>query len=177
MELQVEGKNLEIRKSWQEKIEEERKRLDRHHPGLVHNLRITIEDTSAHRTGGFELSVVAGIPSDTVVVKRKGTNAKQMLVDAFDTLGLQLKEVQRKRRQKEKVSEAGEVGGSLGVIKSLFPFESYGFIAATSGQEVYFHENALKDLTMAQLTEGDRVHFGQGEGDKGPTASWVKAVK
>jgi len=177
MELQVEGKNLEIRKSWQDKIEEERKRLDRHHPGLVHNLRVTIEDTSAHREGGYELAVVAGIPSDTVVVKRKGTNAKQMLVDAFDTLGLQLKEVQRKRRQKEKVVETTGAAGSVGVIKSLFPFESYGFIAAAGGQEVYFHENALKDLTMAQLAEGDQVQFGEGEGDKGPTASWVKAVK
>ena len=65
----------------------------------------------------------------------------------------------------------------MGTIKSLFPYESYGFLMTLDGQEVYFHENALKDVTMAQLAEGDEVRFGEGEGDKGPTAAWVKLVK
>ena len=72
MELQVEGRNLEIRKVWQEKIEEEKGRLDRHHPGLVHHLRISIEETAGHKAGGHEVRMVASIPNDTVVVKRKG---------------------------------------------------------------------------------------------------------
>ncbi|HIJ89747.1 MAG: cold shock domain-containing protein [Desulfobulbaceae bacterium] len=177
MELQVEGRNLEIRKAWQEKIEEEKGRLDRHHPGLVHHLRISIEETAGHKAGGHEVRMVASIPNDTVVVKRKGETVRPLLVDAFDTLGLQLKELQRKRRQTVKEPEGAAVGPAMGTIKSLFPYESYGFLMTMDGQEVYFHENALKDVTMAQLTEGDEVRFGVGEGDKGPTAAWVKLVK
>lgn len=30
---------------------------------------------------------------------------------------------------------------------------------------------------MQQLVEGDQVRFGEGEGDKGPTATWVKPAK
>ncbi|MDG4475851.1 HPF/RaiA family ribosome-associated protein [Thiovibrio frasassiensis] len=177
MELQVEGRNLEIRKAWQDKIEEEKGRLDRHHPGLVHHLRVSIEETAGHKAGGHEVRVIASVPNDTVVVKRKGETVRPLLVEAFDTLGLQLKELQRKRRQTVKEPEGVAAGPAMGTIKSLFPYESYGFLMTMDGQEVYFHENALKDVTMAQLAEGDEVRFGEGEGDKGPTAAWVKLVK
>jgi len=177
MELQVEGRNLEIRKAWQEKIEEEKGRLDRHHPGLVHHLRISIEETAGHKTGGHEVRLVASVPNDTVVVKKKGETVRPLLVEAFDTLGLQLKELQRKRRQNGKEPEGVAAGLAMGTIKSLFPYEAYGFLLTMDGQEVYFHENALKDVSMAQLAEGDEVRFGEGQGDKGPTAAWVKLAK
>jgi len=177
MELQVEGRHVEIRSSWQEKIDEERARMERHHPGLVHNLRVTIAATASHKEGGFEVQLVASVPNDTVVVKRKGEIIKVLLGDAFDTMGLQLKELQRKRRQTVKVVEgAQESAVTDGVVKKLVPHESYGFIAAPDGREIYFHENALKDLKMEQLTEGDVVKFGESDGDKGPCASWVRSA-
>jgi len=178
MELQVEARNLEIRKVWQDKIDEEKTRLDRHHAGFIHHLRVTIEGTSSHREGGYELRLIASIPNDTVVVKRKGEKVVPLLVDAFNTLGLQLKELQRKRRQSTKVHpEAAKGTGDEGVVKSIFPYESYGFIVTPQGQEIYFHENALKDVTMNQLSEGDGVKFREAQGDKGPCAAWVKLAK
>jgi cold shock CspA family protein len=177
MELQVEGRNVEIRKSWQEKIEEEQGRLDRHHPGLVHSLRVTIVGTASHKEGGYELQLVASVPNETVVVKRKGENVKALLIDAFDTMGLQLKELQRKRRQTVKVGDGAQESLVVdGVVKKLVHGEDYGFIAGPDGREVYFHENALKDLKMEQLTEGDLVKFGESDGDKGPCASWVRSA-
>ncbi|MEW6594397.1 MAG: HPF/RaiA family ribosome-associated protein [Thermodesulfobacteriota bacterium] len=174
MELQIEGRNVEIRNSWQEKINEEKERLDRHHPGLVHHLRVAIEETSGHKSGGFEVRLVAGVPNDTLVVTRKGESARPLLVEAFDTLGLQLKELQRKRRQTGKVVEEGSGTHLVGTVKALFPEEAYGFLVTPDGEEVYFHEHALKDLTLEHLAEGVAVHFGLGEGDKGPTAAWVR---
>jgi cold shock CspA family protein/ribosome-associated translation inhibitor RaiA len=178
MELQVDGRNLEIRKVWQDKINEEKTRVERHHAGFIHHLRVTIEGTSSHKEGGYELRLVATIPNDTVVVKKKGEKVVPLLVDAFNTLGLQLKEQQRKRRQSYKVQpEAASSAGGEGVVKSIFPHESYGFIATPQGQEIYFHENALKDVSMNQLSEGDGVKFGEAQGDKGPCAAWVKLAK
>lgn len=177
MELQVEGRNVSIRSTWQEKIDEEKERLDRHHPGLVHTLRVTVTGTKHHKEGGFELQLVASVPNDTVVVKRKGEAVLVILVDAFDTLGNQLKELQRKRRQTSKVPEVALGATTVeGVIKKLVPYESYGFLTTPDGKEFYFHENALKDVKMDQLTEGDCVKFGEGEGDKGPCAAWVRSV-
>ncbi len=178
MELQVEGRNLEIRKVWQDKIDEEKTRLERHHAGFVQHLRVTVESTSSHREGGYEIRLIASIPNDTVVVKRKGEKVVSLLVDAFNTLGLQLKESQRKKRQSYKVApEAAKSATSDGVVKSIFPYESYGFIVTPQGKEIYFHENALKDVSMNQLSEGDGVKFGEAQGDKGPCATWVKLAK
>jgi len=178
MELQVEARNLEMRKVWQDKIDEEKSRLERHHAGFINHLRVTIEGTAHHKEGGYELRVVASIPNDTVVVKRKGEKVVPIVVDAFNTLGLQLKELQRKRRQSFKVPpEAAKGTGSEGIIKTIYPYESYGFIVTSQGREIYFHENSLKDINMNQLSEGDGVKFGEAEGDKGPCATWVRVAK
>ncbi len=177
MELQLEGRNVEIRASWQAKVEEEKNRIDRHHAGLVHHLRITVESTSQHREGGFEVRTVASVPNDTVVVKRRGDNVRQLLTESFDVLGGLLKEFQRKRRQTVKVQEDDRLPTATGEVKSLFPFESYGFISATDGREIYFHENALKDLAMGDLAEGMAVRYAETEGEKGPAATWVRAAK
>jgi cold shock CspA family protein len=163
---------------WQDKIDEEKTRLVRHHAGFINHLRVTIEGTYSHREGGYELRLIASIPNDTVVVKRKGEKVVPLLVDAFNTLGLQLKEQQRKRRQSNKAQPEAAISPSgEGVVKSIFPFESYGFIVTPQGQEIYFHENSLKDISMNQLSEGDGVKFGEAQGDKGPCASWVKLAK
>ena len=177
MELKVEGLNLKVRNSWREKIEKAKERLERHHASLVHNLRVTIEQTSSHKEGGYEVRLIAGVPSDTVVVKRRGEAVQSIIVEAFDTLGLQLKELQRKRRQSSKNQEAGVPGNAgLGVIKNVSPFESYGFILSDDGREVYFHENSLKGLVLDVLAEGDAVTFGEAAGDKGPQATWVRTA-
>jgi cold shock CspA family protein/ribosome-associated translation inhibitor RaiA len=177
MELQIEGRHVEIRKSWQDKIELEKNRLNRHHPGLVHNLRVAVESTSGHSEGGYEVRLVATVPSDTIIVKRKGEAVKPALVKAFDNLGLQLKELQRKKRQTGKGQEVPGAGGISGKIKTVSPMESFGFIITGDGREYYFHENALKDVTIDKLAEGAAVTFGEGEGEKGPSASWVKLNK
>jgi cold shock CspA family protein/ribosome-associated translation inhibitor RaiA len=178
MELQVEARNLEMRKVWQDKIDEEKSRLERHHAGFINHLRVTIEGTAHHKEGGYELRVVASIPNDTVVVKRKGEKVVPIVVDAFNTLGMQLKEHQRKRRQSFKATpEEAKGTSSEGIVKSIYPYESYGFIVTSQGREIYFHENSLKDATMNQLSEGDGVKFGEAEGDKGPCATWVKVAK
>ncbi|MEA3547528.1 MAG: HPF/RaiA family ribosome-associated protein [Thermodesulfobacteriota bacterium] len=177
MELKVEGRNLNVRDSWQEKIQEEQERLDRHHPGLVHNLRVSVEAKGQQKLGGYEVRLVAGVPNGTIVVKKKGETVRSLLIDAFDKLGLQLKELQRKRRQTSKVPSEGDVAASVGgVIKKLFPHESYGFITTADRRDIYFHENALKGLSMEQLSEGDAVQFAETDGDKGPQASWVRTA-
>jgi cold shock CspA family protein/ribosome-associated translation inhibitor RaiA len=177
MELQIEGRHVEIRKSWQDKIELEKDRLNRHHPGLVHNLRVAVESTSGHSEGGYEVRLVATVPSDTIIVKRKGDSVKPALVKAFDNLGLQLKEMLRKKRQTVKGVESPGGAGTVGKIKTVSPMESFGFIITNDGREFYFHENALKDVAIDKLSEGATVSFGEGEGEKGPSASWVKLHK
>lgn len=98
MELKVEGKNLEMRDRWLERIEEEKAKLIRHYANLVLHLRVTIEATRGYKEGGYEVALVAAVPGDTVVVKRGGEKVRPLLGEAFDVLGAQLKDIVQKRQ-------------------------------------------------------------------------------
>lgn len=177
MELKIEARNVELRKGWQTKIEEEKEKLVRHYANYVLHLRVTIEATSHHKEGGFEIKLIASVPNDTVVVTRKGENVRPLLVEAFDVLSLQLKEILRKKRKDIKGMEQESLGDKYGIIQKLSPLESYGFITTSDQREIYFHENALKNVNMDELAEGDDVVYGETLGDKGPQASWVRVAK
>jgi cold shock CspA family protein/ribosome-associated translation inhibitor RaiA len=179
MELKIEARNLDMRKGWLDKIEGEKTKLIRHYANLVLHLRVTIENTANHKEGGFEVRLVASVPNDTVVVKRRGDKVLTLLVEAFDVLGLQLKELVRKKQDHKGVKAQGAVlgGNGSGVIQRLFPGDSYGFIVTSDAQEIFFHETALKDVVMNDLKEGDQVMFGVTEGEMGPQATYVRAEK
>ncbi len=178
MELKVETRNLEMRNGWQEKIEEERDKLIRHYANFVLHLRVTMEATPGYKEGGYEVSLVASVPNDTVVVKRWGEKVRPLLVETFDVLGLQLKDIVRKKqnhKNQASVKTQGVVldGNAQGTIQRMFP--DYGFIKTPDDQEVFFHANSLKDVTMDDLNEGDTVAFSMEEGAKGLQAIWVKS--
>lgn len=175
MELKVEARNIDLRKGWQDRIEDEKEKLLRHYPNFVLHLRVSIEATTSHKEGGFRIKLVAAVPQDTVVVTRDAESVRAALTESFDVLTLQLKEIQRKKRQ-SKTAPLEDSGGKVGVIKKISPYESYGFILTPDERDIYFHENALKNVVMDELKEGDSVVFRETFGDKGPQASWVRIV-
>jgi cold shock CspA family protein/ribosome-associated translation inhibitor RaiA len=177
MELKIETRNVELRKGWQTKIEEEQEKLIRHYPNFVLHLRVSIEATASYKEGGFEIKLVASVPNDTAVVTRKAETVRAALTESFDVLTLQLKEMQRKKRKSKKQPSQAAATGGFGIIRKLSPHESYGFITSADQRDIYFHENALKDLNMDELSEGDSVTFGETVGDKGPQASWVRSPR
>jgi cold shock CspA family protein/ribosome-associated translation inhibitor RaiA len=177
MELKIEARNVELRKSWQTKISEEQEKLIRHYANFVLHLRISIEATTHYKEGGYEIKLVATVPNDTVVVTRSGESVRTVLTESFDVLTLQLKEIQRKKRKGQKMPNLVEGGDNVGIIRKLSPHESYGFIMSADKRDIYFHENALKNVNMGDLAEGDSVIFGETQGDKGPQASWVRSVE
>ncbi len=177
MELKIEARNTELRKGWQTKIEEEKEKIVRNYANFVLHLRVTIAATTHHKEGGFEIKVIASVPNDTIVVTRKGEIVRSLLVDAFDVLSLKLKEILRKKRKSVKNVDASMDGDKYGRIRKVSPHESYGFITTPDERDIYFHENALKNILIDELVEGDGVIYGETLGDKGPQASWVRMAK
>ena len=175
MELKVETRNVDLRKSWQEKIDTESEKLIRHYANFILHLRVTIEAKTHQKEGGYEVRVVSSVPQDTVVVTRSGEVVRAVLTEAFDVLALQVKEIQRKKRKSIKVS-AEETAEKAGVVRMVSPGESYGFIVESNEREIYFHENALKGFKIDDLSEGDSVYFAEEFGDKGPQATWVRVA-
>jgi CspA family cold shock protein len=62
-----------------------------------------------------------------------------------------------------------------GVIKRLTD-KGFGFIALGGGKDLFFHSSAVEGVGFADLREGQRVSFIEGEGPKGPRAEKVKPI-
>jgi cold shock protein len=63
-----------------------------------------------------------------------------------------------------------------GTIKRLVHDKGFGFVAASDGNEYFFHQSACADGQFDQLREGQAVTFQSGQGPKGPRAENVKVV-
>ena len=130
MDLKVETRNLDMRAGWQEKIEEEREKLIRHYANFVLHLRVSIEATPGYKEGGYEVSLVASVPNDTVVVKRWGEKVHPLLVETFDVLNQQLKDIVRKKHDHKHEATVKVLGGAPGDTRGTVQrvFDEYGFI-------------------------------------------------
>ena len=68
MELKVESRNVELKKGWQIKIDEEKEKLLRHYAGFVLHLRVAIEAKkravrSGNKTAAIALVKTSKIPT------------------------------------------------------------------------------------------------------------------
>ena len=64
---------------------------------------------------------------------------------------------------------------TIGKIKTLRADKGFGFIAADSGTEYFFHKSGVAG-SMEELSEGESVEFEEGQGPKGPRAENVRRV-
>jgi cold shock CspA family protein/ribosome-associated translation inhibitor RaiA len=170
MDLKIDARNVIITPEWQARIDEEIARLEERHPGLVHHFRLTLIATRHQRLGFFEAHVVASVPQDTIVVKESGELVLPLLVKCFDVLDRKILEYNRRRQQLVKQHEER----LMGTVSALVAPQDYGLITALDGDEIYFHRHAVQDTDFDELHEGDAVFYGEGRGDKGPQATWVR---
>ncbi len=174
LEIQIEGRNVEILPEWREKIEEELAKMQKHTYEQILHTRVTIVGTAHHHLGNFEMTMVASVPGRTITVTRQGEFVLPMIVEGFKALDRQLKDYSEFRQQKVKVHEEFS---QTGFIAKLFSDEDYGFIETPDGLEVYFHANALQKGDFEKLAEGMQVEFAQEKGEKGPQATWVRVAE
>jgi CspA family cold shock protein len=61
-----------------------------------------------------------------------------------------------------------------GTIKRLMRDKGFGFIAATDGNEYFFHQSACSQVPFDSMREGQSVSFDVGQGPKGPRGENVR---
>ena len=62
-----------------------------------------------------------------------------------------------------------------GTIKRLTD-RGFGFIDTGGDKDIFFHSSNLEGVAFDQLSEGQRVSYTEGRGEKGPRAENVKLV-
>ena len=64
-----------------------------------------------------------------------------------------------------------------GKIKKLVRDRGFGFISATDGREIFFHQSSLVDINFDALNEEQEVEFEVEKSPKGPRAVNVRISK
>ena len=148
--------------------------------GRMISCRVSIEArTKQHRTGNvYEVHVEMHVPRAHLVVSRKphhvgerhaNTDVRASIRDAFKAAESQLRSFGKKQGGETKPHPSP----IQGVIAELFVERDYGFILSSEGIRLYFHRNSVMNGGFDRLKRGDGVHFVEGMGDTGPTASKV----
>ncbi len=63
-----------------------------------------------------------------------------------------------------------------GTVKWFSNEKGYGFIEQDGGGDIFVHHSAIDMPGFKTLSEGDRVSFEVGQGQKGPAAMKVKKL-
>ena len=63
-----------------------------------------------------------------------------------------------------------------GTVKWFSDQKGYGFIEQDNGEDIFVHYSEIADSGFKTLSEGDRVTFDVGAGQKGPAAQNVSKI-
>jgi ribosomal subunit interface protein len=173
MDLQIEGRHVAITSEWRRAIEA---RVADLHPGHndVTHVRVTLTKQDHKRAeDSCEALVVVQVPRHTLTARKQAESFEEAFRDAFSAMDIELDKLSEKRGAHEVRMTAPP---ERGVISKLLRDEGYGFIALEDGKEVYFHRNAVHDMTFEALEDGMEVSLNIEPGNDGPQATTVNPV-
>jgi cold shock CspA family protein len=152
-------------------IEDRIRNLATGHDDLI-DVRIVARETGHHRRGNQEVRVTCMARGKEIVIARTREEAGLALNEALDVLERQVRRLRDRRRTRR--TERPAQPPHLGVVDRVFPEEGYGFVLTDEGEEVYFHQNAVRGgLEFGGLEEGQRVGLNIEAGDEGPQATTI----
>ncbi|MCE8040001.1 HPF/RaiA family ribosome-associated protein [Halomonas sp. MCCC 1A11062] len=146
--------------------------------------RVTIEQTqNPHKTGNpYRAQVEVTLPAKGELVAEKSDKVtdpqvqlRTIIRSAFEAMEKQLKKQTAKRDGRVK-QHNDEPLPPVATVVRMFEKDGYGFLKSVSGQEYYFHRNAVLHGDFDRLTVGTRVRFEPNEGDEGLQASSIQII-
>jgi len=159
------------------RIEHEVEKLERVENRII-GFRVAMIGRSKRRQHGdlYSVRLQISIPGARDIVVDRNPTADHAhedpyvaIRDAFSAARRRLQDRRRRIEGKIKAHEAPPHGR----IARIFPDEGYGFITASDGREIYFHQNAVVNGGFKRLKAGAEVRFVETEGEKGAQASTV----
>ena len=138
----------------------------------VIEVRIVGAKTQHHRHGGREVRIRCLARGQEIVATRERDEAGLALREVLDAFEQELDRL-RERRTDRRARDVS-LPAHLGLVDRIFPEDGYGFVLTDSGDQVYFHRNAVRgNLSFEALDEGQRVGLNIEQGREGPQATVV----
>ncbi|MGZ3419954.1 MAG: HPF/RaiA family ribosome-associated protein [Polyangiales bacterium] len=180
MNTQVTFRDMEPSAAVEEHVRRRALKLLAFHDRIV-GCRVVVEEPHRHHRKGkrFHVRIDLTVPMGELVVARDPAENLQhedlhaCIESAFDDAERILEDWVRKHRGDVKKHERSVHGR----VKRFFPQQDYGFLESESGEDVYFHRNAVLDGAFDRLAIGDRVRYAEEMGDKGPQATFVEVTR
>lgn len=181
--LKIVFDNLDRSQAIEAIIREKSEKLERfYHHMIDAQIIVSMKDKRHHKGNEYHVTIEANVPGKRIIVSkspgRRILGHEELLPainDAFKAMVRQLEDYIRKQRNDIKRHEAPLEGR----VNKIMPYEGYGYIALTDGQEIYFHRNSVIGPGFELLEEGMpvRVVLAENESPKGPQASTVEAIR
>jgi len=147
----------------------------------INGCRIAVEKPHEHQRQGnpFRVRIDLTVPPGKELAATAGQldndhhdELRTVIVDAFDAMERQLRELVERQRGDVKASD-----DLRGLVTKLFPDDEYGFLKdVQTGREVFFHRAAVVNDAYDDLQVGTEVRFVEVQGDEGPQASTVQVL-
>lgn len=179
--LQISFRNMDRSETVEAKVRERAGKLEIYY-NHISSCRVVIEAPERRRRKGklYHVRVEIGVPGTELVANRhpKDKQAHEDVYvavrDAFDAAQRQLEDYARRQAGRIKTHEPPLHGKVL----RLFPYEGYGFVAASDGREIYFHRNSVVGQAFDALEVGSDVRLvvAERESAEGPQASTVEQI-
>jgi cold shock CspA family protein len=179
--LEIAFHNLTPSLALEEDIRKRVAKLERLYPRLA-GCRVAVEAPhKQHRTGNiYETHIEMHVPGGKLVVSREPHKPRLRYAkpDAYASVRQAFKAAENQLKA-FKEQQRGDIKAHPVMFQArvaeVHRERDHGFITTNEGRHLYFHRNSVMDRDFAELAEGDVVHFIEGEGDTGPTASkvWV----
>lgn len=168
MQLEIEGRNIEIQPRWRGLIERKLAKCERY-PNEITHARVTITHNPHHHLGDNQVQIVLSVSGRTLTVKKNGAGIPDVLRVALAAAEREVGTYHQSR--KRFVKQPGP--RPMGTVARVFRTKGYGFIQTESERQIYFHRNALDGLSFDDLTTGMPVAFELEMGKDGPQAARV----
>jgi ribosomal subunit interface protein len=159
---------------------EECEKLERFYDRITSCRVVITEPHQRHRKGNlYSVRIDLTVPGREIVVSREQAEHRTAqdvhlaLREAFAEARRQLQDHVRRQEPHRAKRHESEL---LGRVTRLDAFNGFGFLEAPDGREVYFHENCVRGGSFEGLELGARVRFGEGQGERGPQATWIQPV-
>lgn len=173
MQVEIEGRNTQVRQSWRHLIEEKIGNFE-HFPNEITHARVTITHNPHHHLGDNQVQVVMAVAGQTLTVKKKGAEIDSVLRSALTAAEREIETYHQHRFNRKRLAKSSPVH-LVGPVARVFRTKGYGYIEAAEGQ-VYFHRDVLEGFTLDELRKGIVVGFELAEGKNGTEAARVFAL-
>jgi ribosomal subunit interface protein len=173
MQVEIEGRNTEVRQSWRDLIDQKLKKLE-HFPNEITRARVTITHNPHHHLGDNQVQVVLAVAGQTLTVKKKGAQIPTVLRSALTAAEREIETYHQHRFNRKRAVKTPPLYPT-GTIARVFRTKGYGYIQTPDGQ-IYFQRDALDGLTFDDVQKGMAVNFELTQGKNGPEAVRVFAA-